>query len=129
MHRFIRLLFLLAVLALGLPFWGPVLDHHFAERHHVHILPGHLEMDHAHPYQMPHRHHDSYPPAGGPGPKVGFLVPYDGSSQGAPVLAVHDRVAKAGFPEIGDNLLLGSALDRVIPAGASIPPPSPPPLS
>jgi hypothetical protein len=41
-----------------LPLFGPLLDHHFAERQHdhVHVYPGRVTPDHAHPYEQPHSH-------------------------------------------------------------------------
>ena len=47
-------------LALMAPFFGPVLDHHFAERfpHHGHIYVASAGPGHVHPYAVPHHHHD-----------------------------------------------------------------------
>ena len=59
MGRTVRQLFaILAVGALFLPFFGPVLDHHFAERQysHAHIYFGPSGVDHGHRYEEPHMH-------------------------------------------------------------------------
>lgn len=54
------LLTAVALVALALPLFGPVLDHHFAERqpHHVHVYLGGPVPDHLHPYETSgHLHH------------------------------------------------------------------------
>ncbi len=47
------------VLGLLLPFLGPVIDHHFAERfpHHGHIYVASPDTEHIHAYALPHHHH------------------------------------------------------------------------
>ena len=52
-------LFVLVTLyALLLSFYGPALDHHYAERqsNHMHIYLGHVIPNHVHPYEAPHNH-------------------------------------------------------------------------
>ena len=54
---FLMGLFILAtVYALVLSVFGPVLDHHYAERQpdHRHIYIGDVVSDHIHPYEVPH---------------------------------------------------------------------------
>lgn len=48
----------LAVAALLLPFFGPAIDHHFAERQHDHghVYLGLAVTDHSHPYEGEHIH-------------------------------------------------------------------------
>ncbi|MFQ5344151.1 MAG: hypothetical protein ACE5F6_21625, partial [Anaerolineae bacterium] len=48
----------LAILAILLPYYGPLLDHHFVERQpfHVHIYFGAARPEHTHPYQVSHTH-------------------------------------------------------------------------
>ena len=51
-----------ALVALALPLFGPVLDHHFAERqpHHVHVYLGGPVPDHVHPYETSGRRHNGH---------------------------------------------------------------------
>jgi len=55
---FRRLLDVVAVYALFLPFYAPLLDHHFTERapEHGHIYLSGTSVEHSHPYQVPHPH-------------------------------------------------------------------------
>ena len=138
-----QLLALLAVLGLLLPFLGPVVDHHFAERHpaHQHIYLGAAVPEHQHSYQAAHRHHHHpMPPrpgdsrqndhrSGGPtAPAVAFLSPADG---GVPVAA--DIAAAAGPPPLfggddGARSGFGYAPDAVL-QGVGPPPPLRPPAA
>jgi hypothetical protein len=54
----LRLLISAAMLALFFPFFGPVVDHHFAERRHdhSHVYLGPAVPDHPHSYQSSHAH-------------------------------------------------------------------------
>ena len=51
------------------PFFGPLLDHHFAERRpdHAHVYLGPVVADHVHPYEVStqYHHHPESPTAGG----------------------------------------------------------------
>jgi hypothetical protein len=49
---------ILAILAILLPYYGPLLDHHFVARQpfHVHIYFGTARPEHTHPSQVPHTH-------------------------------------------------------------------------
>ena len=81
---------LLAVVVLLLSSLGPMIDHHFAERHPAH---GHLFLyaageDHTHPFEYSHIHYDElYAPAPGD-ENIIFFAPYDGSGHGHADLAV-----------------------------------------
>lgn len=76
---------LLVVSALALSALGPMLDHHFAERHpgHLHLYLGSAGPDHSHSYQDNHSHNGSqmYGPAekGKPPEGVAFVMPNDGT--------------------------------------------------
>ena len=138
-----QLLALLAVVGLLLPFLGPVVDHHFAERHpaHQHIYLGAAVPEHQHRYQAAHRHHrhqtaprpgDSRPDAyhsGGPAtPAVAFLAPADGR---VPVIA-DIAPAAAGPPLLfgGDGARPGFGYaPNAILQGVGPPPPLRPPAA
>jgi hypothetical protein len=53
-----RLIVVAALYALILPFFGPMLDHHFAERqyNHQHLYFGTKDTDHVHFYDLPYPH-------------------------------------------------------------------------
>lgn len=148
-----QLLALLAVLGLFLPFLGPVVDHHFAERHpaHQHLYLGAAVPEHQHLYQAAHRHHHpinhqpgNHQPSnhragdyragdyrsGSPtAPAVAFLAPADG---GVPVAA--DIVSAAAWPPLlfgGDDGArpgFGDAPTDVL-QGVGRPPPLRPPAA
>lgn len=139
-----QLLALLAVLGLLLPFLGPVVDHHFAERHpaHQHIYLGAAVPEHQHRYQAAHRHHhhqtaprpdasrpNSYHSGGPTTPAVAFLAPADGSVPGIADIAP----AAAGPPLLfggGDDARpgFGYAPNAVL-QGVGPPPPLRPPAA
>ena len=82
----------LALWALVSPAFGPVMDHHFAERYHnhSHIYIGLPDVDHIHTYQDNHSHRlasrrdDSNPPSGSSLPTdTVFLTPLDVMGQDA----------------------------------------------
>lgn len=81
------------VLGLLLPFFGPLLDHHFAERfpHHGHIYVTSVGPDHLHAYAIPHHHH-----AGGHSHVHGGLFP------------IASNVADGRAPPLPDVLLFVS---------------------
>ncbi len=127
-------------LALMAPFFGPIVDHHFAERfpHHGHIYVSSAEPDHVHAYAIPHHHHDDGHShvhvdgeAGGPEAPLAdilFFVSNDGMSHGPMTLVV---------PPVTDNLAPSVPEDRGSPfpppgddaplAGVSVPPLDQPP--
>jgi hypothetical protein len=94
-------LFTLAALyALFLSFFGPVLDHHYAERQsdHAHIYLGRVVPDHVHPYEAPHTHRPTQETDGGtsshaplsdkaPNDTI-YLTSYNGMGQVFPQLTV-----------------------------------------
>ena len=87
--------------ALFLPLFGPMLDHHFAERQpgHGHVYFGSAIPDHSHPYEVSRfsRHHVHQAPyenapvglRGDVGSYGGivYLAGYEGNSPGAQILA------------------------------------------
>ena len=128
-------------LALMAPFFGPVLDHHFAEGfpHHGHIYVASADPGHVHAYAVPHHHHDDghrhvhadAAAAGGseaPMPAVLFFVSNDGMTQAPMSLVVppvtHDLTPPvpedrgSPFPPSGDDAPM---------AGVEVPPAADPP--
>jgi hypothetical protein len=75
----ITLLAMLVVVSLMSPVYGPLLDHHFAERlpGHGHVYPGGVSVYHAHPDETPHHHHPvTGQPEGGTENGIIFLPPH-----------------------------------------------------
>ena len=98
---------------LVLSFFGPALDHHFAERHynHTHIYLALPDAHHSHPYERPHPHSydpgehcDIESPLGGPGTNgIVYLASHDGTGQEtAKSFGPATRLALM-FPYLGDN--------------------------
>ena len=128
-------------LAMMAPFFGPLLDHHFAERfpHHGHIYVTSGEPDHLHAYAVPHHHHDdghSHVHAGGaepgeaaaPAGGILFFVSNDGVTQ-APMSIVVPPVTHDLTPPVPEDR--GSPFpppgDDAPMAGIAVPPPDEPP--
>ena len=120
---------LLAVVALLASAVGPMLDHHFAERHpaHGHLYFGAVGPEHSHPFQHPHIHYDEmYAPDPSNGSIV-FFAPYDASGHAhadfaVPAAMPYPRYADDGGP------LLGSGGDNAARLrGLTVPPLRQPP--
>ena len=97
-----QLLALLAVFVLLASALGPMLDHHFAERHpaHGHLYMGAVGLDHSHPFENSHIHYDElYAPVSADD-NVVFFAPYDGS--GHPHSDVATPVVLS-YPRFGDD--------------------------
>ena len=98
---------------LVLPFFGPALDHHFAERHHnhTHIYLADPDARHPHPYESPHSH--SYgpgenghmePPLSEPGTNgIVYLASYQAMEQETATPFGPDTKLALMFPHLGDN--------------------------
>ena len=102
-----RSLALLAVVTLLVSALGPMLDHHFAERHPAH---GHLFLDaadgeHTHPFEHSHVHYGAmYAPAPGDA-SILFFAPYDGMGHAHADVATPAATASPRFDADGDLLL------------------------
>jgi len=105
----------LALWALFSPAFGPVIDHHFAERHHnhSHIYIGLPNIDHIHPYQDNHPHQlaylsdDSDPRSRSNQPAdTVFLAPLDGLEQDAQAPLTPAAQPMNSSPDQGDSSLL-----------------------
>ena len=125
----------LVAATLALSSLGPLLDHHFAERHpgHSHLFFGTAGMVHSHDFQRSHDHHGSwmYGPVLGKGgiDRVAFLMPNDGIGYGSVDLTV-PVVVPALFLRGDDDVgILGTPTDPyAMLSGQTVPPPERPPL-
>jgi len=127
-----------AALLLLLPGFGPVLDHHFAERepHHQHIYFGSVLPKHIHPYEVPHAHGqktavpasgnaapDSSPPDG-----IVYLTSYDGIGETLSFPIVPMLHLALVFPDLENNqFVFNAASNDHILSEAFIAPPKKPP--
>ena len=132
-----QLLCLLLVLAILLLSLGPMLDHHFAERHpgHQHFYLGSADQSHPHGYQESHVHDSSwvYGSDGswegnsGPGGIV-YLMPNDGAGHSAADITIPMAVQSARFGGgEGNRPPTGRDESATALSGASISPSVPPP--
>lgn len=120
---------LLAVGVLLLPSLGPLLDHHFAERHpaHGHIYLGAVGLEHSHPFERPHSHHDGmYAPAAGEG-NVVFFAPYDGAGHSHDGLAAAPVMPLLRFGDDAPPLLRNAGDDGAALRGITVAPLRQPP--
>ena len=97
--------------ALLMPLFGPLLDHHFPERqpHHAHVYLGSVVPDHVHPYQAPdhdHGHHHSHDAGGGfEHGGIVFLTSSDGVGQSVTAATIQMGQESLAFPIPGGNPL------------------------
>ena len=128
----------LAVAALLLPFLGPAMDHHFAERQHGHghVYLGAASAEHQHPYEGPHIHQNDphlahggsvvAVPGNGVPDDIVYLTSYRGLGQElASPLAAPIRPAVI-FPD-NDPFLFAIARREHILSGVFVAPPENPP--
>ena len=133
----VQLLCLLLVVAIGLLSLGPLVDHHFAERHpgHQHFYLGSADPAHSHGYEDSHGHRSSWvygaavPSDAGREPYgIVFLMPNDGAGHGAADIAVPVALQSVRFGSAAGNLPPGGADDvETALSGASVTPSAPPP--
>ncbi len=136
---------LLAVAALLLPSLGPLLDHHFAERHpaHGHLYLGSPSPEHTHPFRHSHTHHDAhyaahynamYAPAPNdyapsPGDIVFFAPTSNGGlSHASPNIAAPPSTPAPRFNDAAPPLYADAAPAAVL-RGLTVAPPRQPPKS
>ena len=124
---------LLMVMGLALSSLGPVIDHHFAERHpgHQHLYLGTALPDHSHSYERSHAHYGSwmYSPAaaGSPSDGIVFFMPNDGSGHGAVDIAMPLIVQPLRLDGGGDGQILQPFSADGVLTGAVIAPSKRPP--
>jgi hypothetical protein len=135
-----RLIIIVVLYALFMPFFGPILDHHFAERqhNHQHIYFGATGPDHVHFYDLLHLYsHTHNPPTTPQGNGTGsnaspneviYLTAEDGVGHSAPSLTIPALQVDFVFPDLGDHhFLLSPTGQDSIPPEIFIPPPKRPP--
>ena len=126
--------------ALLLSLFGPVLDHHYAERQpeHGHIYLVRVVPDHIHPYEAPHAHFYTQVADGetsGYAPlsdkvsnDIVYLTSYNGMGQVFPQLTVPSIHLALNFPEPEDNhFAFDTPGDDTLFQEAFIAPPKKPP--
>ena len=103
---------------------GPMLDHHFAERHpgHHHLHLGSASLEHSHDFEHSHAHHDagmygSLATAWDGSTSAGmiFFVPNDATGSGAADLAIPPVTQPLLFRSNGDSMLAPCRLRRCSP--------------
>jgi hypothetical protein len=135
-----RLIIIVVMYALFMPFFGPMLDHHFAERqhNHQHIYFGSAGAKHTHFYQLLHLHSHTHntptiPPTDGSQSnespnEVIYLTSQDGIEQSAPSFTIPALQVDFVFPDLGDHhFLLNPTGQDSLPPEIFIPPPKRPP--
>jgi hypothetical protein len=135
-----RLIIIVVLYALFLPFFGPVLDHHFAERqhNHQHIYLGSADAKHTHSYDLLQLHSHTHntpviPPGNGSESnespnEIIYLTSQDGIAQSAPSFTIPALQVDFVFPDLGDNhFLLSPTGQDNLPPEIFIPPPKRPP--
>ena len=136
-HLAVSTLSLLVVLSLALSWMGPMLDHHFAERHpgHQHIYLGAANTEHSHDFRPFHSHNPlaallsatELPPQNAADGIV-FVAPGGGSAHGIADITVPVSAQSISFGVGDDAALPGYRLLReAAPPGASVAPPTLPP--
>ena len=135
-HLAVSSLALLVVFSLFLSWMGPMLDHHFAERHpaHQHIYLGAANPDHAHGYQPFHSHSRlgmllaASQTLVDPGDSVVIVTPASGFTPAFADITVPATAQFMKYGLDGAGALLGHQHGGpTIPAGASVAPPRHPP--
>ncbi|HZA24230.1 MAG TPA: hypothetical protein VFA32_16780 [Dehalococcoidia bacterium] len=134
-----RLFSIASLFALFLPFFGPILDHHMAERHpyHAHVYFS-SATDHVHFYENNHSHshhqEDSDPgartlPKNGPGnAEVVYLTSNDGLGQSVTSLAATTLHVDVVYSDPdAHRFLLRFGREDGLPPEAVVPPPRKPP--
>ena len=135
-----RLIIIVVLYALFMPFFGPILDHHFAERqyNHQHIYFGSASAEHTHFYDFPdpnsHTHNMPVIPAGSASEshespnEVVYLTFQDGMGQSAPSFTIPALQVGFVFPDLGNlHFLLSPTGQDSLPPEIFIPPPKRPP--
>lgn len=133
-----RLVLIGGLLALFVPFFGPVLDHHFAERQpfHIHVYPsGNDGHHHVHFYEQGHS--QSHEPEGrdahsydrqSQDSNIIYLTSDEGWSQGANSVVVTTSHVDVLYPPAADNPFLpGSTGQDPYPLENFVAPPKKPP--
>ena len=120
---------LLSVVALLVTALGPMLDHHYAERHpaHGHLYLGVVIPEHSHPFEHSHIHHDGLYALAPGDENIIFFAPYDGSGHAHADLSVSASVPSPRYDDDGGPLLGNEGHDAALLRGITVPPLRQPP--
>ena len=134
MASLIRPILIIALYALLLPIFGPLLDHHFVEwqHQHAHIYAAGRPAAHSHIYEISggHRHlpADRAGKAAAPAAGLVYLTAYDGAGAAPAYLSLTTAAPKLRLPQDGnDSRRWGWPPSEVMPPGAYVAPPRQPP--
>ena len=103
---------------------GPMVDHHFPERHpaHGHLYLGAVAQDHSHPFEHTHIHYDAlYAPDPGDG-NVVFFTHNEGSGLGHGDSATATIIESPVFYHEGDSLSQKAGDIAAVLRGVSVAP-------
>ena len=127
--QFVRTLAFAAVLALMLPMAGPLLDHHFAERHpgHTHVYLGEVAPGHLHSYEALHSHNHHHHGGQAETNGIVYFSPMEGITTGPADVAEPAQRQLVVFAGLNDNVLSPGARNEAAPAGNIISPLKRPP--
>ena len=134
MAALIRPILVIALYALLLPIFGPLLDHHFVERQHqhAHIYAAGRPAAHTHIYEISGVHY--HPPAdaagnrGAPAAGLVYLTAYDGAGAAPAYLSLTTAAPRLRLPQEGDDSRRwGWPPAERRPPGAYVAPPRQPP--
>ena len=121
------------VAALAISTLGPMLDHHFAERHpgHLHLYLGAATPAHSHSYQAGHSHHGSwmYGPAeqGSASDGIAYVMPNDGAGHVAADIAAPLLLRPLRLVGDGGGSVLQPFSGGGVLTGVDVPPSKRPP--
>ena len=135
MAALIRPALIIALYALLLPIFGPLLDHHFVEwqHQHAHIYAAGRPAAHTHIYEIAGRHQHPQPAdrAGNraaPAAGLVYLTAYDGAGAAPAYLSLTTEAPRLRFPQDGDDSRRwGWPPAERRPPGAYVAPPRQPP--
>ena len=128
---------LIVVFSLAMSWMGPMLDHHFAERHpgHQHIYLGTVSPDHSHDYEAFHSHSTflllqltAEWPTAGPADGIVFVAPDGGLAKGVAdvTVPVHSQSLRADFGDSTGALGRHLHVESILPGATIVPPTLPP---
>jgi hypothetical protein len=130
-------LVIMVVLALALSSLGPMIDHHFAERHpgHLHLFFSPADVTHSHNFDRSHDHYASWmygsilgQTARAKADGISFFLPNDGIGYGTVDLTIPFVVRPISFSgDAAAGILESAGVAYAIPNSATVAPPRRPP--
>ena len=122
------LLMIVTLLALALPSFGPLLDHHFAERqpNHGHLSAAHVHT-HDHIYGSTHGHVHYHEGTRSEDAQTAAIYNYDGAPASTGVVVLQEAESESRLFEPGSIFQLPHFDDLTASLALSVPP-TPPPI-